>query len=244
MPLADRSVHTICTSPPYFGLRSYAGLTPTCWPGGSYAPVPGAPPITVPGPSPEEMAACAHMWSLPHAGNPRGGSGTYNGRNNNGEGYARGDTRGESCLTCGCWRGHLGAERTPIEFVWHMILVLREVKRVLRDDGVVWWNLGDSHSASGKSGGSGQGERWQVYGQDHVGPRGGKWHTTQGYPNGSLLGIPQQVMLAAIADGWIVRNDVIYAKAACMPESIRGWRWQHKRCRCVSHARGAEPYRN
>jgi len=53
------------------------------------------------------------------------------------------------------------------------------------------------------------------------------------YPQGTLLGIPQQVMLAAMADGWVVRNDCIWSKASPMPESIKGVRWQQAQCACI-----------
>jgi hypothetical protein len=180
------------------------------------------------------MAVCAHVWGdiLPQESRHRytpENSGSKQSAIHNGAAVT---TRDAYCQCCGCWRGTLGNERTPSEYVWHTLLWLREVRRVLRDDGTCWLCIGDSFSASGKSGGPGQGDRWKLYGPDHVGPRGGKWHTTPDYQDGSLFGIPWLVAHAAIADGWVVRNESVWTKAACMPESVRGTRWQHPTCSC------------
>lgn len=246
MPLRNQSVNTIITSPPYYGLRQYNGLKPQIWQGGSYRPTPGAPPIVIPGPTVEEMASCQHVWgeekTEPKRGHP-GDRSTLGGTQTSTlskEAVAHGAT----CQHCGAWRGYYGNEDTPARYLWHTLLWLREAWRVLRDDGILWLIVGDCYSAAGKSGGPGQGDRWTLYGPDHIGPRGGKWHTTPGYTQGSLLGIPGRIHQAALAAGWTVRNDVVWAKAAPMPEPLQGWRWQQERCACVSHARGQEPYRN
>src|SRR5690606_21107814 len=57
--------------------------------------------------------------------------------------------------------GQIGLEQTPDEYVAEMVAVFREARRVLRDDGTLWLNLGDSYAATGKSGGGTQGERWE-----------------------------------------------------------------------------------
>jgi DNA modification methylase len=104
-------------------------------------------------------------------------------------------------------------------YVCHMVAVFREVKRVLRKDGVVWLNLGDSYATgAGKvgdhPGGGAQGERW-------AGP------TTQpnrmpiaGLKPKDLVGIPWRVAFALQADGWWVRSDIIWAKPNPIPESV------------------------
>ena len=56
----------------------------------------------------------------------------------------------DSCSKCGAWRGSLGLEPTPGLYVQHLVEIFREVRRVLRDDGTVWLNMGDSYSGSGK----------------------------------------------------------------------------------------------
>lgn len=231
LPLQDKSIHTVITSPPYYGPRKYDSLEPTIFPGGSYQPVPGAPPVVIPGPASwEELAQCVHKWGEPHPGAAKGGSGTPNGRNNNGETYARGLEKGATCRHCGAWLGTHGSEETPPRYIWHTVLWLREVRRCLRDDGVCWVNIGDSFSSEG-------GQR--TYGRsDHGTGRGhapGPRMTPSLYPAGTLLAIPQQLMLAAMADGWTVRNDCVWQKVSPLPESISGTRHEYARCGCVKY---------
>jgi DNA modification methylase len=145
---------------------------------------------------------------------------------------------GSPAITVGGWRGTLGNEPEVARYIWHTLLWLRDVRRLLRDDGVVWIVIGDSYATNP---GNGRGGETVNGGLPH---RSGGDKTQAGYSQGSLLGIPQQVLLAAIADGWVVRNDCVWAKANPMPESVSAWRWQQTQCRCMSHTRGREPYRN
>src|ERR1043166_869535 len=114
IPLADNSVQCCITSPPYFGLRAYSGLPDTVWDGDE---------------------DCAHEWGELIPGCNRGGSGTFNGRNGNGENYGRDSARGNHCQLCGAWRGMLGLEPSIELYVQHIVQVFREVWRVLREDG-------------------------------------------------------------------------------------------------------------
>ena len=117
--------------------------------------------------------------------------------------------------------GQLGLEPTPEEYVANMVAVFREVRRVLKDDGTLWLNLGDSYAATGKSGGGDQGRRWEDHGADTEGPRGGKWSPAPpGLKPKDLVGIPWRVAFALQADGWWLRSDIIWAKPNPMPESI------------------------
>jgi DNA modification methylase len=115
--------------------------------------------------------------------------------------------------------GQLGLEPTPDEFVAKMVDVFREVRRVLRDDGTLWLNLGDSY-AGGNRGGQGnastisQGSRQQN--ESMVG--GG---AVLGLKPKDLVGIPWRVAFALQADGWWLRQDIIWAKPNPMPESVR-----------------------
>jgi SAM-dependent methyltransferase len=88
----------------------------------------------------------------------------------------------------------IGLESTVEDYIGNLVDVFREVRRVLRDDGVAWLNLGDSYG-----------------------------------DGGDRLGIPERVVLALQADGWIWRDTIIWAKKSSMPESLAGWRWE--RCR-------------
>jgi DNA modification methylase len=117
--------------------------------------------------------------------------------------------------------GQLGLEPTPEEYVAKLVAVFREVRRVLRDDGTLWLNLGDSYAATGKSGGGAQGKRWADHGADTEGPRGGKWSPAPpGLKPKDLVGIPWRVAFALQADGWYLRSDIIWSKPNPMPESV------------------------
>lgn len=117
--------------------------------------------------------------------------------------------------------GQLGLEATPEEFVAALVAVFREVKRVLRDDGTLWLNLGDSYArnpAKGqhKPGDSGK----QAYLYDTGGGRASCTSQT-GLADKQLIGIPWRVAFALQADGWILRQDIIWQKPNVMPESVK-----------------------
>ena len=111
--------------------------------------------------------------------------------------------------------GQLGLEPTPEEYVAKMVEVFREVKRVLRDDGTLWLNLGDCYNGSGGAGG------------DYN--KGGLKEGQPKYPGRKvatlkpkdLVGIPWMVAFALRADGWYLRQDIIWHKPNCMPESVK-----------------------
>lgn len=112
--------------------------------------------------------------------------------------------------------GQIGLEKTVEEYVATMVAVFREVRRVMRKDGTLWLNLGDSYSAGGRGG---QGEKQH----SNRGTRDLAGHPkkTQGYGVKQLLGIPWRVAFALQADGWILRQDIIWHKPNPMPESCR-----------------------
>lgn len=119
--------------------------------------------------------------------------------------------------------GQLGLERTPDEYVARMVAVFREVKRVLRDDGTLWLNLGDSYASigGGKDGGYDGGILASAGREDEAGTRlrqrvGGRF----GLKAKDLVGIPWRVAFALQADGWYLRSDIIWAKPNPMPESV------------------------
>lgn len=112
--------------------------------------------------------------------------------------------------------GQLGLEKTPEEYVAKMIEVFREVQRVLRKDGTLWLNLGDSYAAGGNGG---QGEKQQ----SNRGTRaiaGKAKKAPQGLKPKDLVGIPWRVAFALQSDGWYLRQDIIWAKPNPMPESV------------------------
>ena len=110
--------------------------------------------------------------------------------------------------------GQIGLESTPEAYVARMVEVFREVRRVLRDDGTCWVNLGDSYAGGGKGGGgSFDSERpgWSSRGR----------MDGHGLKPKDLVGIPWRVAFALQADGWWLRQDIIWHKPNPMPESVR-----------------------
>ena len=125
----------------------------------------------------------------------------------------------------------LGAEKTPEEYVARLVDVFREVRRVLRGDGVCWLNLGDSYAANTKGGG---GLNGTIAGGRGQGTNAGSLFEPQRFDHGlkpkDLCLIPYRVALALQADGWYLRSHVIWAKGvsfcehysgSVMPESVR-----------------------
>ena len=110
----------------------------------------------------------------------------------------------------------LGLEETPEEFVENLVQVFREVKRVLRDDGTVWLNLGDSYSSSGEVGRKDKQKYGGISKVEHL--HSGK---VKSLPSKNLVGIPWRVAFALQADGWYLRQDIIWHKPNPMPESVR-----------------------
>mgnify|MGYP003136450433 CR=1 FL=1 len=108
----------------------------------------------------------------------------------------------------------IGLEATPEAYVEQMVNVFREVRRVLRDDGTVWLNLGDSYSGSGK--GPSQGLNGEQHHLEHK--TGGI--VPAGLKPKDLVGIPWRVAFALQADGWYLRQDIIWSKPNPMPESV------------------------
>lgn len=118
--------------------------------------------------------------------------------------------------------GQIGLEATPAEFVEQMVAVFREVRRVLRNDGTLWLNLGDSYATgAGKvgncPGGGAQGEAWKERGVMTPANR----MPLPGLKPKDLIGIPWRVAFALQADGWYLRQDIIWSKPNPMPESVR-----------------------
>jgi DNA modification methylase len=213
--LARGSVRCVVTSPPYYALRDY-GLPPTLWPEVTYSPMPGLPPITLTGCAPD----CDHEWGDPIRSPWANENPGPNGRVKNGESSrSRGKTSGEQCKRCGGWRGCLGLEPDPLMFIGHLVHIFRLLREALADDGTAWLNLGDSYAAGGNGGG---GKFMAMRAHKGWGLRAEKkgWRSAPaGTKNKDLLGIPWRAALALQADGWYLRNDVIWDKPNCMPES-------------------------
>jgi DNA modification methylase len=113
--------------------------------------------------------------------------------------------------------GQLGLEPTPEEYVADMVEVFREVRRVLRSDGTVWLNLGDSYANDLKWGGRSGGKHVM---EGQTGEEGYRVRRDTGLKPKDLVGIPWRVAFALQADGWYLRSDIIWSKPNPMPESV------------------------
>ena len=116
----------------------------------------------------------------------------------------------------------IGLEQTPDEFVEALVGVFREVKRVLRDDGTVWLNLGDSYYNYRP--GKGQALTKQTVSktsQDLPQECARRGNKLEGLKEKDLIGIPWRVAFALQSDGWYLRQDIIWSKPNPMPESVK-----------------------
>jgi len=203
--LPDASVHCCVTSPPYFGLRDYGTAA---WIGGD--------------------SNCDHKQGRSGAGRADGVVDERSQRNRDGVG-----SMGGNCRKCGAIRvdSQIGLEESPDAFVQQMVSVFREVRRVLRDDGTLWLNLGDSYAAQrggthqpaetlagGKNGKTQQGAN--VNRDRHDGYNPTRFASRIGLKHKDLIGIPWRVAFALQADGWYLRQDIIWHKPNPMPESV------------------------
>ena len=195
--IPDNSIDCIVTSHPYYGLRSYKGAE-TIWGG-----------------NPE----CEHEWS------------EYSEKIHNGRGdaqrsalYSRQpnipgvEVKNSFCSKCGAWKGQLGLEPTYQMYIDHLMLVMKELKRVLKKTGTLFWNMGDSYA--GRNNGSNDYRAIQglnpkrnklIYNNQKVG--------IQDIPSKSLMMIPERFAMAMIDDGWILRNKIVWYK--CLGSSTQ-----------------------
>jgi len=187
--LPAESVHCCVTSPPYWGLRDYGTAK---WEDGDqncdHIEVRGT---TRGGP---KSTITGGQDITPHSGHYR-----------------------DICGKCGAIRidSQFGLEKTPEEYVARLVEIFREVKRVLRRDGTLFLNLGDSYNSS---------PHWDK--KDYNQGIGGKsiYRGRTGIKElkpKDLVGIPWRVAFALQADGWYLRSDIIWAKPNPMPESVR-----------------------
>jgi len=193
--LPANSVNTCITSPPYLALRDY-GLPPIVWGG-----------------DPD----CKHMWGDKIVAGEGYSSGQRKrwqheqNRKDNPEAWQKQTEQGQFCGTCGAWLGSLGLEPTPQLYVDHIVQISREIRRVLRPDGIFWLNIADSYAGSGcgshdyRPDGASLSKNDDKY-------RGQKPGLPPGLKPKDLVGIPWRVALALQADGWYLRSDIIWAK--------------------------------
>ena len=123
--------------------------------------------------------------------------------------------------------GQIGLEQTPDEYIANLVEVFRECKRILRDDGTCWINVGDSYASEGvKQTGrndAGRNNTNGFTGSNGYGDAGGRiaaGNSGNAKPK-DLIGIPWMLAFALRADGWYLRQDIIWAKPNPMPESVK-----------------------
>tara|TARA_R100001082_G_scaffold353_1_gene267 strand:+ start:1551 stop:2495 length:945 start_codon:yes stop_codon:yes gene_type:complete len=111
----------------------------------------------------------------------------------------------------------IGLELTPDKYVQQIVEVFREVRRVLRDDGTVWLNLGDTYCGTGHKGDT----KDPKHKEGRNGQREAVNNKLIGFKAKDLIGIPWRVALALQSDGWYLRQDIIWHKPNPMPESVK-----------------------
>ena len=124
------------------------------------------------------------------------------------------------CGKCGAIRidEQIGLEVTPDEYIANLVAVFRECKRILRDDGTLWVNIGDSYFSDTKGTGGPTPKQASNTGSFYE-PR--RFERTNDMKPKDLIGIPWMLAFALRADGWYLRQDIIWAKPNPMPESVK-----------------------
>lgn len=188
--IPDQTVDCCITSPPYYGLRDYGTGK---WVGGDP--------------------------NCPHRRMSKRSDKTITGHKQDELAGNVGDAIYKTvCPLCGAVRedNQIGLEETPEEYINNLVAVFREVKRVLKNDGTLWVNIGDSYSGSGKGPAGNLSKDYQN--MSKIG-RGGNVPT--GMKAKDLIGIPWMLAFALRADGWYLRQDIIWSKPNPMPESVK-----------------------
>jgi len=112
--------------------------------------------------------------------------------------------------------GQIGLEETPEQFINKLVEIFREIRRIIKDDGTLWVNIGDSYNGSG-----GQGTKPNIMSKDAAIKRGGSPIRINTLKPKDLIGIPWMLAFALRADGWYLRQDIIWHKPNPMPESVQ-----------------------
>tara|TARA_Y100000310_G_scaffold47710_1_gene44257 strand:- start:32 stop:1030 length:999 start_codon:yes stop_codon:yes gene_type:complete len=183
-----RQIQTCVTSPPYWGLRDYGTGE---WVGGNYDC-----------PHVRESKKSEHTITG-HKNNPMVGDAIYK----------------TVCPKCGADRidKQLGLEETPEEYIYNLVKVFRKVRNILKHDGTLWVNIGDTYCGSGHK-------------NEYLDPKYSEGRTGQstainnkvnGVKAKDMIGIPWLLALALRNDGWYLRQDIIWNKPNAMPEPVK-----------------------
>lgn len=194
--LEEKSIDCCVTSPPYYGLRDYGTGE---WVGGD--------------------PCCNHVRDS------KVGKNNITGHKSMAEkGQYVGDAIYKAvCPKCGAVRvdEQIGLEETPEEYIEKLVEVFREVKRVLKDTGTLWVNIGDSYNGSG--GNHKDFHKNDTGFQGEYGTKcGGRGNYVNSLKQKDLIGIPWMLAFALRQDGWYLRSDIIWDKSGnCFPESVK-----------------------
>ena len=201
----DECVNMVMTSPPYWALRNYK-TNYQIWGGDKN---------------------CEHVWKV-HVQKPRGGKGSETanvGANKNDEANRRDvDTETDFCVKCGAWRGELGLEPTVDLYIKHLCDIFDEVKRVVRMDGSIYVNIGDTYGT--KSGSGFINDNLNPQNEETVGETTGinlanELRGTTPEMHKNLCNIPAKFSIEMQNRGWTLRNEIIWHKPNCMPSSAK-----------------------
>lgn len=194
--MPSKSIDMCLTSPPYWGLRDY-GVEQIF--GGD--------------------KDCEHEWGEKIIQKQRGAAAGESAQVGNQKNKIQGThiNQGNFCLKCHAWKGQLGLEPTPEMYIEHMTEIFHEVKRVLKKEGTLWLNVGDTYGGSCQGGGD-TGLSKERYRKELL--------TYTDKPQKKLmpkcmLMIPERLAWSLIQDGWILRNKIPWIKPNCMPSSVK-----------------------
>jgi DNA modification methylase len=118
----------------------------------------------------------------------------------------------------------LGTEPMPEDYIKNMVEIFREVKRVLKKDGTLWLNIGDTFFGGGRDRGNTKpltAKQTSNNGANNLVSRHFEWPKHDILKPKDLVGIPWRVALALQADGWYLRQDIVWYKPNCFPESVK-----------------------
>ena len=196
--LEDESIDCIVTSPPYFGLRDYKS-DPYIWGGDE---------------------KCEHEWSKEPPRRRRHPNDHTKGTLNQ-IASAPHLKETDSCHKCGAWMGGYGLESTPDQYIKNTLLIFDELHRVLKPQGTVWWNIGDSYAMKSSAWGGSRGHNSILKDTGLADKQRRTGVCPDKLKSKDLMMIPARVAIAVAEHGWYLRSEIIWHKPNPMPESVK-----------------------